>query len=473
MNKKGIPIPKIQIKLDKDEPTKITAEELHEELNAIGLNCVLADVNHCEKYIESTIAKFPEGKVQGYQIYSYDSPNIEEFLKCGCTKKNIAEIAVTDNDLHANWQPKDSCPYMAQLAAVGFPEHFDFLKKNYLTFAGVQSSKTTTDETNTVDAIKTQFVEIASNISATLVEGLDKDMMEATLSRVIEPVAPDAKDYDSGLVNRNIFLVNGYDPEASECEAIGVLNVEYQLVIKNYKEKKSEHQEYTLSIEIRTSLYTDVTELMNEVMYLQSNFKGKMFFVGSIPYPTEVEIFDVLPPANNDTFIKSLPLVQTEDDKISVMVLYTPDLEDVGCIDNTNSSGAATYSKSITSGFSIESTQLFNYTTNFSAGVGVVKGGISTSFEISFTEQYNRSQTETVTFSVPSGERAFLYQGYMKSMILEYNIRTFSYEYKEPGRFTTNMITTATDPIVQCPAYMQSIKKVEKEKPLWQTINLI
>lgn len=465
-----IPVPRVQVYLTEDSPSKITPEELQKELSGIGLSCKLARIENLKCYIKDTLQMFPDGTVQGYKICRYNPVEISEFIQNGCTRKLLSEV-ITDEDIHANWKPTDTCPYMAQLAAVGFPEHFDYLKNNYKTFAGVKSSNTYKKNDTTVDAIKTQFVEIATNISSILINDMDKSLLEASLTKIIAPIDPGESDYDSGIQNRSIFLVNGYDPSTSTCESIGVLNVEYHLFIKNYKEKKSAHQTYHLDVTVRTSLYNDITQLMNEVMFIQAHLKGKMFFKGNIPFSTDIEIFESLPPANNNTFIKSLPLEQTENDIISVMVCYCPDLNNVGIIDNTGSDGSATYSKTITSGFSFTTGQKISAGAKYAAGALFTKAEFNVNLEISFTEQWNNSQSETITFSVPKGSKAYLYQGMLNCALLEYNIKTFTFEYKEMGVFQTNLIQTSPKPIGSAAPKFTAPVLTSDTPPLWQTIN--
>lgn len=465
-----IPIPRIKINLLEDEPSKVIPEQLGEELANIGLGCKLNNPENLKKYISETLDKFPDGTVQGYKIYSYNPGNITEFMQYGCTKKLLDEIVCDDDVIHANWRPIDTCPYMNQLAVIGFPEHFDKLQKDYNLFAGKKSDTHYTNKSDTVDVIKTQFVEIATNMSSTLVSDMDKALLEAALTKIIAPVDPSSVDYDSGLQNRSIFLINGYDPVTASCDAIGVLNVEYKLYIENYKEKKQSKKEYQLGVAVRTSLYNDITELENEVMFIQTQLKGKMFFRGNIPYPTQVEIFESLPPENNDTFIKSLPLEQTENHIMSVMVLYAPDLQNVGIIDNTNSDAATTYSKTITSGFTFAAGQKISAGAKFSAGTIFSKAELNVNLEISFTEQWNNSQSETIAFSVHKNAKAYLYQGLLNCALLEFNIKTGTYEYKEYGEFLTNLLRTSAEPINNTTPVL--MKKNENENlPLWMTIN--
>lgn len=465
-----IPIPKIPIKLKADTPSRVTPEELKAELNSIGLYCSETRVENLRRYIDETVKQFPDGGIQGFGMFEYDRPKQEELLEKGYTSRDIWDIAVPLNDIHNNWQPYDIAPYMAQLSDVGYPEHFDYLMKHYMGFSGVKSGDSDEGEGTTADAIKNQFVKIATDISSVLIKDLNKYQMEATFKKIIKPVDPGSSDYDSGVNNRCIFLVDGYD--GTECRAIGVLNVEYHLIIKNYKEKKSAKTNYSLDVTIRTALYTDTDELEKQDIFLKTHFKGNLFFGMDIPLKPEVKIYGELPPEAADTFIHSLPLEQTDNDSISVMVFYAPDLQNIGCIDNTDSAGSAQYSKTVTSGFTFTFGQKIAGGAKYAAGVMFQKAELSVNIELSLTEQWNSSQSETISFSVPSKSKAFLYQGYLQCAVLEYNMKNFKYSYKQKGRFMTNMIKTAPVPSDAKPSVIKTNEKTAEntKPPLWERL---
>lgn len=467
------PVFKIPIDLTKDVPSKATTEELKKELNDIGLCCAETRDEKLEQYIKETLDKFPEGEIQGFGIYEYQPPSAEEFFERGVTTKSFLEIAAPIEGLHSNWKPNDANPYTIDLTTIGTPEHFDYLMDKYSGFAGRKQSQTYNENDTTVNAIKSQFTKIATCISSTLVDDLDKEQMEAVFSRIIATEDPGSANYDSGLQNRIIYIVKGYKDH--ECEAIGVINVAYQLKIEDFKEKKTRHKSYHLNVTVRTSLYTDLNVLNAEIIFIKTNFKKAMFFSKySIPLLVEIKIYEALPPACKDTFIHSLPLEQTQNDIISTMVVYAPDFENIGCIDNTGSEGQAQYSKTITSGFTFTAGQKISSGLNFSAGSLISKAEFSINLEISFTEQWNSSQSETVTFTVPKNSKAFLYQGYLQAAVLEYNTKTFHYSYKKQGRFLSNIIKTTPKPIDTKPAKLISEKVSQnmepEELPLWEII---
>lgn len=472
-NLNAIPIPKIKLEypLATDDPTLITAEALQKELYAIGLNCGYTRIDRLETYIKETIATLPDGTLEGYKIFNTNAGEIKDYLKSGGLRKSFSDV-VTDTSIHANWQPQDMCPYRTELAVIAFPEHFDYLRNNYINFASsIKDINTYEGDESTVNTIKKLFVEIALNMSSVSVKGLNKELMEAALTNIIAPVPEDVSDYDSGIQNRTIFIVDGYDEKNNECNAVGFINVEYKLFIVQYKEKKENpHPHYKLDITIRANFYNDINELLAEYDYVLAAFKDKLFFKNSIPFSTEITVYDEKPPAIKDTFIHSMPLAQEQSDKIRAIVLYTPDLENIGCINNDGSNCSASYSKSTTSGFTFSTTQKIGVNAKFDASIIVAKAELSVNFEISFTEQWNESQTETISYTVPANSKAFLYQGYICCSILEFDVKTMTYSYKDEGRFLTNVIASSPTPITKSPAVIQRPLKAAGEPLLWETL---
>jgi len=52
-----------------------------------------------------------------------------------------------------------------------------------------------------------------------------------------------------------------------------------------------------------------------------------------------------------------------------------------------------------------------------------------------------------VSFGVPAGQKAFLYQGTLRSRILRYDPAKDSYRYQEEASFLTTIFDTLKEPI--------------------------
>lgn len=471
----NMPFPVSQIPLDltKDTPTKVDVAELRQELNAIGLTCRETTLSRLEKSKNEVLDRISDGEFEGFQFYhTADKAQIARHVQGGKPLLSLDQVVLLDGVPHAEWKPSSTVPFSELLYAVGQPGHFDLLKEQYLTFPGQESNQTYTGQRTTVEAIKDIFVEIANNIASAIVTGLNKPLMEAALANILRPVPEGATNYDSGLQNRSILLVTGYDGKYAQ--GIGVVNVEYRLQIKDYKEKKKgRHNESTLNVAVRAVTYTELKELEAEVAFLKAHLKNRMFVPEGIPVPdSRVTVYKDLPAACYDTFIHALPLEQTENDILPVLVLFGPDLENVGFADNTGSKSSVSYSKTITSGFTSSLGFKLGAGIKMSAGVVFAKSEVTVNMEISFTAQWNTSQSETITYTIPGGEKAYLYQGCLHCAVLTYNVKTMQYHYDIPTIFRTNIIKTTEKSIDGGEIVYQEPVQSAKESPLWETLGV-
>lgn len=442
-----MPIPQktIPIDLDPATPTALTPEELKKQLHNIGLNCEHTDPAFLKEYIKEVLAGIPSGAVETYSI-----------LKPAAKTEKPLEGMLGDfvESSVGNWMPNSTAlGYAANLEYLIFQEHFDWLHANRPSFTGTTDSENFKRRYDSVASIKSAFANLATTASSALVKGLDKGSIESVFSNAISPLDDSqARDYDK-KDSRVIFLVDGYDPNTKQADAIGVLGVDWHLVIKDYKHKKQAiKHDTTLDVTARAVLYSSLATMEADLAAAQAHFKGNSFggrgyLLGGIPArDTTVEIYDQRPPADGTTFRKSLPLVATSQ-KAQVIVLFAPDLQNIGSIDNTRSKATSSYAKSVTTGFTFSSTQELSIGAEFEAGIVLVKGKVTVGFSISFTEQYSKETSETINFTVPPGELAFTYQGTLQSQVLEYDPGTDQYTYQAESRFLSPIIATTAEPI--------------------------
>ena len=441
----SIPRKKIAISLKSATPTPLTVDALKKQLTDIGLTCSDAEKTKLEKYISSVKNQLPVGVTQAYGIFK---PAAQPAAGAFGLVTNV-ELSST-----GNWEPDGTgLGYGPTLEYIQYEAHFDWLKSNRPSFTGIEDNPPQYhDKYDTVAAVKQMFVNVGTDASATLVKGIDKQAIESVLSNAIAPLAdPNASNYDVPD-SRVIFLVENYNPEKQEADAVGVLTIEWHLTIKDYKEKKKNPQHETwLTVKSRSVLYSSLEDMNADYQAAFTHFKDNSFAMltaSAIPKVSKVSIFNSLPPANEETFRKSL-VIKSTSDCLDVIVLYAPNLQNVGSIDNTNSATTTTYSSSVTSGFTFSTSQSIGAEASFEASAEVVKVGFKISLSISFTEQWSSSQTTAFSFSVPGGKKAFTYQGYVLSRILRYDAASGNYNYlPEVARFVTNILSTSDIPLV-------------------------
>ena len=132
---------------------------------------------------------------------------------------------------------------------------------------------------------------------------------------------------------------------------------------------------------------------------------------------------------------------------VDTIILYCGDVHLLYEIDNTESAAVSTFSRSVTEGFTFSSQQTLSTEASFEVGCEVAKAGFKMSVSVSFTEEWNKTVTETVTFAVPGGEMAFAYQAYIRSAILRYTPSDGSYVYMGFAKFFTPALKTVRKPV--------------------------
>ncbi|RJO70876.1 hypothetical protein D5S18_27215 [Nocardia panacis] len=167
-----------------------------------------------------------------------------------------------------------------------------------------------------------------------------------------------------------------------------------------------------------------------------------------VPSDRKVKIFQAMPPANKDTFLNSA-IINLADPNPIAAVLYAPDLEQLVCLDNTESPSDSSWSESVTTGFSLSTSVTFDFSTQFEIDAVVAKANVTFGFSFTLTAEYNKSVTKSITCEVPAGQRAFVYRGYLYNRLLKHNTAARTYEWvSQPGWLYTNIIRTSSVPLI-------------------------
>jgi hypothetical protein len=165
----------------------------------------------------------------------------------------------------------------------------------------------------------------------------------------------------------------------------------------------------------------------------------------SFPPPDiDIIVYATQPAASVDTWQHGIPLGAGQTNRH--LIMFEPTFQTLCGIDNTDSIATATYSRSVTTGFTFTETLTLGIETSAEASVEFVKVTVKMSTTVSFSAQWSVSVTETVDFSVPPGKRAFLHQGYILSRVLANDGTKVQWE-PETARCLTNSVTTTADPL--------------------------
>ena len=175
-----------------------------------------------------------------------------------------------------------------------------------------------------------------------------------------------------------------------------------------------------------------------------------------MPIPPPPSGFEILPsdpgPPTQATFDKGLQSLGT-DAQLQSIVMFSPNLQLIASLDNTESDATSTYTVSVSHGFTFSSTQSISITESVGVNIEVVTEKTSITFALSFTEQWNETETRTMAFSCPAGQQAFVYQGTLMSKIMALDAGQATYNWiTAPSKALTEIIITSEEPIGQAPS---------------------
>ena len=176
------------------------------------------------------------------------------------------------------------------------------------------------------------------------------------------------------------------------------------------------------------------------------------------PTETSLTIFPTPPPADHNTFSKGIPAIGTNDRALA-LILYSPNLQLGASMDNSNSDAQSAYTVSVTTGFTFTSSESISITEKVGVKVEIVTAEISTTFALSFSEQWSKSRTVSMTFTCPPGKKAFVYQGTLVSRQLMLDTGTGKYNWvSAPASALTELLLTSRLPVGQAPSNPVTIK---------------
>ncbi|WJG07623.1 hypothetical protein [Aliiglaciecola sp. LCG003] len=452
----------IPIDLTATTPTALTPETLKDQLALIGLTCAEAEIVLLTGYIKDVKKQIPNPK-NGSEAWGIMMPANSKNPAADDTA-SLAKFDSVTGLVHSstgNWMPGPTAlGYATYLEYLQVLPHFEWLASHRPAWQGKGPTTTKYKGTNlTLDSIKQQFADVGSAASATLANGLDQSATESALSNAIAPyLKKGSADYNSNS-SKTLFLVDNYDPNTGNADGIGVLTIAWKMFIEDYKNKKGPvplKHNFNLEITVWAIEYDDIAPMMADWQAAQSQFglQAIAFTRNDAlavipPLQTSVKIFENRPPNNMETFRNSVP-VGADTNKATVLVLYAPNLQNIGSIDNTTSAASASYSKSVATGFTFSTTQSLSVTASIEVSVEIVKASVSVGFSLSFTEQWSKLTTETIAVNAPAGKKVFIYQGVILASVLTYDptIGKGTFTYSQAARALSPVLVTSEKPIV-------------------------
>ncbi|PSK99991.1 hypothetical protein CLV63_102118 [Murinocardiopsis flavida] len=166
------------------------------------------------------------------------------------------------------------------------------------------------------------------------------------------------------------------------------------------------------------------------------------------PVSEDIEVFTTKPSASEATFKKGGP-IQAKTGESKAIIFYAPKLENIGYIDNTGSDSVTSYSKAIATGFVFSMQQTISTEQAIEFNAEFVKGSFKLTMSLTFSQQWSKVTTETYTFQVPSGKKAFTYQGYIQLATLVHTHSSNTYAFEAyGGNLYTPALVTRNSPIL-------------------------
>lgn len=166
------------------------------------------------------------------------------------------------------------------------------------------------------------------------------------------------------------------------------------------------------------------------------------------PKPHKLKVFESAPPANEETFLAGIPSKSTAESALSI-ILFSPNMQSLGSMDNTDSPASSTLAIAVTHGFKFSMSQTISFEETLGINIEIVTDQIKMGFSITFTEEWSTETTVTRTFTCPAGQLAFIYQGTLVFQILKLDAQSGQFSWLgSAGTAGTEAIKTTGTPIV-------------------------
>jgi len=183
-----------------------------------------------------------------------------------------------------------------------------------------------------------------------------------------------------------------------------------------------------------------------------------------MPFPpppsASLQIFDTQPTPDQTTFNAGIPSTNTQQDSLAI-ILFSPNLQIIASMDNSNSQATSSYTVAVTTGFSFSTTQTISITEEVGINIEVVTAKVSTTFALSFTEQWTTSTTKSMTFTCPPGQKAFVYQGTLMYRVLMFDAETAQYSWSgDSAKGLSQVLVTSSVPLGNMPSDGVTIQPV-------------
>ena len=159
------------------------------------------------------------------------------------------------------------------------------------------------------------FIQAGKNASKVFSEKINDHSLESFLRNAISGLEIPEKDYKSHD-SRVLMLTLNHDLEKGECDGIGVINISWDIYIKNYKRKTKKGGDYhdtKIGILCRGVFYSDPAVLVGDYNVVKVNMKDELYYLSEPVNDISIKLFNSLPEANQATFKQGIPSAITDE----------------------------------------------------------------------------------------------------------------------------------------------------------------
>ncbi len=280
-----MPIPPpagVPLSLTAATPSKLDPATLKEQLKNMGLDCSQLTDTFLQQSINVVESQLHDGDLQSFAITAPTGTVATNTMPTTLVAAAVPAVSMAAAEVGSlaavmpssqqvaigNWTENDSAEgYQPNLQVIQFPTHFDWLmtQKASNGFSGVVDNPPAyKGNYPNAAAIQNLFINVGVAASSTVVKGIDKDAMTATFSNAIQPLADANLQNYNQAGSRAIMLVENYNTSTGYADAVGVVSVDWNLQISDWKRKTKDGGDThptVLKVSARSVLYSDVTLL--------------------------------------------------------------------------------------------------------------------------------------------------------------------------------------------------------------------
>ncbi len=273
----------LNISLKSATPTPFDAATLKRALEIVGLNCAQISDANLTSWITTVNSQLPTGKSQAFAIKM--PGNALRVAAAFQAVKDVGSVAarlpLLEHAATGNWtlDATGGDGYGPQLEIIAYPDHFNWLYDNRASngFTGTKNDPpVVSGNYDNAKAIQDLFISVGLTASSTLVRGLDQDSMRAALTNVIQPLSNASLSNYDDKSSRLFFVVEDYNESTKVAQALGVVFINWELKIEDYKRKTKDGgdtHKTVLTLHAGSVTYSDPATLCGNYKLVVDHYK--------------------------------------------------------------------------------------------------------------------------------------------------------------------------------------------------------